>query len=672
MKFKITLITILILILNFTIANETILLSHETGIHKLSYSFNTEDMINNTEDVTNNDSNIVRIVHSHQYNATYKKNTISNLVSSLNQDNITDKNSFYENLIECIQITHILDSYCCNRYAERLLHFFYYDAKPNIFFEELQSDNSLYFTRLAYLCSGIYKPDQIADKIIDTLKDATVIERSYLIRSLRGIYARCTPPKKQEIINLLIYRWTNMTDYNDSCFLSILYFGNIRNETNQKYDDLANNFGTKFYGNEKQLEMPKYFKFTRQSSDLGILPISPKFTPHYSTRVTTIKIKRDEKTGKILNTWYKNAYNDLINNNQPLDADFIFYWFRSSKNEIMIDLARKHIQNPDFKDARYKTVYYLVNHDFDYSFPILTNMVNNNSLHINEKKNFYRGLARLNKVSHSVLTKEQQQQANDYLLSQIHSEQDIATKLYIDFLLSICVDEYGLSDDRTAFLNSLKETDTRSQEDIAQIDRRLKIIKYSIYMHSPSIFESYVNGLKTEKPFVDVTKVDIHRLPVYEAKANGETWYYHDVNSEAYIAYNTNKYFSYNLTIPSTLDNYPVVGIIDEAFVDFQGCITNIIIPNSVRTIATHAFAHNTNLCSIAIPNSVTKIGQDVFKKSINLKKIYLEEGSSLTDECFYDSYHVNLHPNCKIIRTKFENGLPVIPFENKIETESP
>jgi hypothetical protein len=109
-----------------------------------------------------------------------------------------------------------------------------------------------------------------------------------------------------------------------------------------------------------------------------------------------------------------------------------------------------------------------------------------------------------------------------------------------------------------------------------------------------------------------------------------------------------------------------VVGIIDGAFVDFQGSITNIIIPNSVRTIATHAFAHNTNLCSIAIPNSVTKIGQDVFKKSINLKKIYLEEGSPLTDECFYDSYHVNLHPNCKIIRTKFENGLPVIPLDEK------
>jgi hypothetical protein len=37
-----------------------------------------------------------------------------------------------------------------------------------------------------------------------------------------------------------------------------------------------------------------------------------------------------------------------------------------------------------------------------------------------------------------------------------------------------------------------------------------------------------------------------------------------------------------------------------------------------------------------------------------------------ITNECFYDSYHVGLHPDCKIIRTKFENGLPIIPPESE------
>jgi hypothetical protein len=232
------------------------------------------------------------------------------------------------------------------------------------------------------------------------------------------------------------------------------------------------------------------------------------------------------------------------------------------------------------------------------------------------------------------------------------------------------VDEYGLSDGRTAFLNSLKEIDSISQEDIEQIDRRLKIIKYSIYMHSPSIFDSYVNGLKTEKPFVDVSKVDIHRLPVYEAKANGETWYYHDVNSEAYIAYNTNKYMSLNLTLPQTLGIFPVVGITEGAFGSSWHSCTNIVIPKSVTYISYQAFAYNTNLLSIAIPNTVTNIGYSAFKRSNNISTIFLEEGSIFEDKHLYNDR--DLTPNCKIIRTKFENGLPVIPPEGESEAESP
>jgi hypothetical protein len=193
-------------------------------------------------------------------------------------------------------------------------------------------------------------------------------------------------------------------------------------------------------------------------------------------------------------------------------------------------------------------------------------------------------------------------------------------------------------------------------------------------MHSPSIFESYVNGLKTEKPFVDVSKVDIHRLPVYEAKANGETWYYHDVNSEAYIARNTNSYVSTDLIIPKVLDEYPVVGIVDGAFKGNKHNIQSIIIPNTVKNIQYGAFRNNTNLLSVAIPNSITNMGSGVFYNSSNLARIYLEESSSLSNEIFYDVYRggTGLHPNCKIIRTKFENGLPVFPPEGESEAESP
>ena len=656
MKIKISFL--IVFLFCFTCSGKTLLINHSWSIEPLS----------NTFCIGKPETNMPYIVSSHYYSHPRTENTTNNLVSVLRKGkrNFETQNEFYENLMECIIISHISDSFCDNIYAKKLLHAFYKNANAEKFSQTILEDNSLYFTRLSYFNIGVYDNDAIALNTLEKINKAPIIERSFLIRSLRNVYSNCSESVKNKIISEVINQWENSIFVTDSFFLLLPYL-EIRKDTNGQYDGRLNKFGIELYTNKTNPPLPLYFYFAKLCSDLGILSTDSNFKPNNNYKEHfNIENERDEQTGLLVNTWYKDAYNELIQEKQPLDADFIFYWFRNTKNEIMIDLARKHIQNPDFKDARYKTVYYLVNHDFDYSFPILTNMVNNNSLHINEKKNFYRGLARLNKLPYSVLTKEQQQKANDYLLSQMHSEQDIAIKLYIDFLLSICVDEYGLSDDRTVFLNSLKETGTISQEDIAQIDRRLKIIKYSIYTHSPSIFDSYVNGLKTEKPFVDVTKVDIYNLPVYEAKANGETWYYHDVNSEAYIAYTTNKYISSNLTIPSTLDNYPVVGIIDGAFVDFQGCITNIIIPNSVRTIATHAFAHNTNLWSIAIPSSVTDIGQDVFKKSTNLKKIYLEEGSSLTDECFYDSYHVNLHTNCKIIRTKFENGLPIIPPESE------
>ena len=583
------------------------------------------------------------------------------------------KNDLLENLKDNLEITHIFNPFCIDYFSAKNLHLIYDEKIVEDVLDKLMNDNSLYVLRLGYYFNPhVLNSDFALKSAISKIKSEYPfrIERSILLHQLGYKYSQSTSEKlKQEAESLLVYLWDNSNDQIDLFSLSEAYF-RIRRELNYKYDNRINKLGETFYRERSKYKYPKYFKFLSRCINKSYMYTNPDYSPHYKINELFNIIDNSNVVDASISPWYKDAYYELIKENQPLDADFIFYWLRSSKKEIMIDLAREHIQNPDFKDARYKTVYYLVNHDFDYSFPILTNMVNNNSLHINEKKNFYRGLARLNKVSHSVLTKEQQQQANDYLLSQMHSEQDIAIKLYIDFLLSICVDEYGLSDGRTAFLNSLKETDTISQEDIAQIDRRLKIIKYSIYMHSPSIFESYVNGLKTEKPFVDVTKVDIHMLPVYEAKANGETWYYHDVNSEAYIAYNTNKYMSLNLTLPQTLGIFPVVGITEGAFGSSWHSCTNIVIPKSVTYISYQAFAYNTNLLSIAIPNTVTNIGYSAFKRSNNISMIFLEEGSIFEDKHLYNDR--DLTPNCKIIRTKFEKGLPVIPPEGESEAESP
>ncbi|MBQ2282157.1 MAG: hypothetical protein II332_05270, partial [Kiritimatiellae bacterium] len=71
----------------------------------------------------------------------------------------------------------------------------------------------------------------------------------------------------------------------------------------------------------------------------------------------------------------------------------------------------------------------------------------------------------------------------------------------------------------------------------------------------------------------------------------------------------------------------------------------------------------------VAIPNSVTNIGVGVFSRSLNMETVFLDIQSELSDDEFY--VKAKLNQNCKIIRTKFENGLPVIPPENGGEKES-
>ena len=61
----------------------------------------------------------------------------------------------------------------------------------------------------------------------------------------------------------------------------------------------------------------------------------------------------------------------------------------------------------------------------------------------------------------------------------------------------------------------------------------------------------------------------------------------------------------------------------------FRGCssLTSVAIPNSVTSIGNQAFAYCTSLTSITIPNSVTSISYTVFQMSSNLSDIRLGTG---------------------------------------------
>ena len=76
-----------------------------------------------------------------------------------------------------------------------------------------------------------------------------------------------------------------------------------------------------------------------------------------------------------------------------------------------------------------------------------------------------------------------------------------------------------------------------------------------------------------------------------------------------------------DVTIPSVLDGYPVVGI---DYYAFSRCIglTSVEIPAGVTSIATYAFDGCNGLTSVEIPASVTSIGCDVFRDCDKLTSV--------------------------------------------------
>ena len=76
-----------------------------------------------------------------------------------------------------------------------------------------------------------------------------------------------------------------------------------------------------------------------------------------------------------------------------------------------------------------------------------------------------------------------------------------------------------------------------------------------------------------------------------------------------------------SVTIPETIDGYPVTSIGRYAFVGRAG-LTSITIPNSVASIGGGAFSGCTGLTNITIPDSVTSIGGTAFSGCTGLTSI--------------------------------------------------
>ncbi|HHU84676.1 MAG TPA: leucine-rich repeat protein [Clostridiales bacterium] len=109
-----------------------------------------------------------------------------------------------------------------------------------------------------------------------------------------------------------------------------------------------------------------------------------------------------------------------------------------------------------------------------------------------------------------------------------------------------------------------------------------------------------------------------------------ENWGYEVVKRKAVINYYDAE-IDGKLEIPSTLGGYPVTEIGESAFSDCTG-LTEITIPDSVKTIGESAFYGCTGLTKITLPNSVKTIGESAFADCTGLTEIIIPASVKLID----------------------------------------
>ena len=122
--------------------------------------------------------------------------------------------------------------------------------------------------------------------------------------------------------------------------------------------------------------------------------------------------------------------------------------------------------------------------------------------------------------------------------------------------------------------------------------------EFTIYGHTNSLagLYAYENGLN----FVSIGEVSPFRYDVI------------DDETAIITAYNG---IEADMSIPSEIDGYAIVGINEFAFADCTR-LTSVTIPDSVSVIGSYAFSGCTNLTDITIPDSVKEIGAFVFENT--------------------------------------------------------
>jgi hypothetical protein len=86
-----------------------------------------------------------------------------------------------------------------------------------------------------------------------------------------------------------------------------------------------------------------------------------------------------------------------------------------------------------------------------------------------------------------------------------------------------------------------------------------------------------------------------------------------------------------NVTIPDTLNGYPVTSIGANAFLNVSG-MTNVVFGSGVTSIGDHAFDSCSGLTSVTIPASVTNLGTFAFENCVNLSQAFFQGNAPWVD----------------------------------------
>ncbi len=149
-----------------------------------------------------------------------------------------------------------------------------------------------------------------------------------------------------------------------------------------------------------------------------------------------------------------------------------------------------------------------------------------------------------------------------------------------------------------------------------------------------------------------------------QESGNDGTFAYFAENGEATIQYLLDGGTAGVVEVPDFIGGYPVTGIWSYAF---YGCseVTNVVLPESLKTISDGAFWECTSLTSISIPASVSQIGDRVLYGCSALETIVVDENN----EVYYSVGNCLIEKATKTLIAGCNNS--IIPQNENIETIS-